>query len=123
MQGNWFAVNRLIFEHPLFKDNHKWLVAFLRIISDANYKDDRGNVCLTESYRFLNKEWTHSQWRHFINTLVKEKMLENIESKNHGKTIGYLTTARVVNYEKYQPKTEKIGEKSSAEHCTERTQC
>ena len=105
MQGNWFAVNRSLVEHPVLSRKPLWGWSWVVLLSHVTRQT--GEVCLTEVYRELKSHFTHSQWRHFVNTLQKEEMLSDVVTQNLGKDKGHVQTAVVTNWHKYQPENSR----------------
>ena len=106
MKG-WFAMNRAMFEHPLFAGNPERVAAWAWMIAMAAWKDTRqdagGKVVIVKrgqlltSYRQMSKS-----------TGVSIKTLRTlIDRLQHGNAVGIETgTGRLLitirNYEKYQ---------------------
>ena len=105
MQGNWFAVNRSLVEHPVLSRKPLWGWSWVVLLSHVVRQT--GEVCLTEVYRELKPHFTHSQWRHFVNTLQKEEMLSDVVTQNLGKDKGHTQSAVVTNWYKYQPENSR----------------
>lgn len=111
MSGGWFALNRGMFEHPLFKGRPDRVAAWVWIIAHAAWKDTRQNVsgtivevkrgqlCASQAMMQEGTGMSRKALRNFLAELERERAVVTEGSTKGAKSRTLLT---IVNYDKYQ---------------------
>jgi hypothetical protein len=116
--GNWFAVSRTIFDHPVVGIRNRpytELEAWLSLLAMAEYDQRRimnkGEVVVLDpgqlmaAHIFLAKRWswTHDKVRYFLQRLVNEAMISRFcNTQNTNRRTNQIQIITICNYSKYQ---------------------
>lgn len=116
--GNWFAVSRTIFDHPVVGIRNRpytELEAWLSLLAMAEYENRRvmnkGEVVVLDpgqlmaAHIFLAKRWDWSQdkVRYFLQRLANEAMITRFcNTQNANRRTNQIQIITICNYSKYQ---------------------
>jgi hypothetical protein len=118
----YIAIDRGIFDHPMFRRRPEWLVAWQWLIATAAWKPkgqrfeygvvhlERGQLATTVRGLGTTWGWPKSNVARFLARLTREEMIAlNTGTRTGTRTGTQCTVITICNYDRFQNGSEKVG--------------